>query len=37
MWVRKLVFAGIVVFILVMATLVVAIAMTGGLHSIQEL
>jgi len=37
MWVKKLILAGIIVFVLVIATLVVAIAMTGGLHLIQEL
>lgn len=37
MLVKRLVLAGIVVFVLVIATLVVAIAMTGGLHLIQEL
>jgi hypothetical protein len=34
---KKLLLAGIVVFALLIATLVVAIAWTGGLYSIVEL
>lgn len=37
MWGNKLLLAGIVAFALLIATLVVAIAWTGGLHSIVEL
>lgn len=37
MWKKKLLFAGIVVFVLIMATLVVLIAMTGGLYLTREL
>ncbi len=37
MWTKKLVFTGMVVFVLVMAALVVLIAMTGGLFVMQEL
>lgn len=37
MWKKKLLFAGIVVFVLIMATLVVLIAMTGGLFLMHEL
>lgn len=37
MWAKKLVFAGMVAFVLVMAALVVSIAMNGGLVLIHEL
>jgi hypothetical protein len=37
MWVKKLVFAGEVVFALLMAALVVLIAISGGLYLIFEL
>lgn len=37
MWTRRLMFTGMVVFVLVMAALVVLIAMTGGLFVMQEL
>ena len=37
MWAKKLVFAGMVVFVLVMVALVVLIAMTGGLYTLNEL
>ena len=37
MWAKKLVFAGMVVFVLVMVALVVLIAMTGGLYPLNEL
>jgi len=37
MWVKKLVFAGEVVFALLMAAIIVLIALSGGLYSILEL
>lgn len=37
MWAKKLLFAGMVAFVLVMAALVVSIAMNGGLVMIHEL
>jgi len=37
MWIEKLVFAGIIGFLLVMGALVFLIAMTGGLQSILVL
>jgi len=37
MRIKMIVFAAIIAFVLVMVTLVVVIAMTGGVHLIHEL